>query len=435
MKGKNLVRSLVMSILLASFALGGPAAQAQEAAAPQASPFKDRAEYDAYDKILKAAQAKDNNGAVEAADAYLAAYPESKMLMQVYSIKLGAYQALNNSPKVEETANKILEIDPDNLRAILMLSYLFPRTVNTSDPDLSGKLDKAESTVTKGLEQLEKMQPAANQPPEQFETQRRQTGAILYETDGFVALQKKDYPKAAESLTKSLEANPNNALGFYWLGLAYLTPKPADGSPKATEEYDKGMYAMARSVSLGGSTPLPEALKTSTKDYLAQVYENRHGSRDGFDELLAQSAASPFPAADFHVMTAEELAPEPEPEPEPVPQRELTVKIEELATFDDIQAYLSAGGQKEADTWELLKGATLPLPGKVAAAARTGATTLMVAVSPALAATPGKHDVEVTLAEPLARNLAAGADVNFEGTLDAYTAKPFLLKMIDGKVN
>ena len=432
MKGKNLVRSLLMTILLASFAVGGPVAHAQDASAAQ---WKGgRPEYDAYMAIIQAVQAKDNAKTIEAADKFLGQFPESAQINTVYQAKLQAYQGMNDTAKTEETANKILELDPNNLRAILVLSYLFPRTYNQQQKD-PAKLDKAEATVNKGLEQLEKMQPAANQPPEQFEQQKRQTGAVLYETGGFVALQKEDYAAAQERLMKNLQASPNNALGFYWLGLAYLTPKPSDGSPKPTGEYDKGFWAMARAVSLTGPTALPEALKTSTKDYLDKLYEGRHGSKDGLDELLTKAAAEPSPPADFHVMTAEELAPpEPEPEPEPV-KRELTVKMDDLVTFDDIQSHLTAGGQKEADTWELLKGAGLPLPGKVAKAAASGATTVLVAVTPALWQTPGKYDVELTLAAPLGKALTAGSDVNFEGTLEAYTPKPFLLKMTEGKIN
>jgi hypothetical protein len=158
---------------------------------------------------------------------------------------------------------------------------------------------------------------------------------------------------------------------------------------------------------------------------------------EGLEELLAQSNGSPMPPPGFHIASAEELAPPPEPEPEPEPVRELTVKVEELTDFSKIREYLQAGGLKTEDTWTLLKGAVLPLPGKVISATPAARPTkVLLVVSPELAAAePGVHDVELTLAQPSGRALAAGQEINFEGTLDAYSATPFVLKMIDGNIS
>jgi hypothetical protein len=82
-----------------------------------------------------------------------------------------------------------------------------------------------------------------------------------------------------------------------------------------------------------------------------------------------------------------------------------------------------------------MKGQNLPLPGKVVSATPAARPTkVLLAVNPALAQEPGKHDVELTLAEPHAKALQAGQDVNFEGTWDAYTSDPFVIKIIDGKI-
>jgi tetratricopeptide (TPR) repeat protein len=429
MKVKNLVRFLVAVTLLVSTAAGGLGLtrQAVAQAAPQASPWKDRAEYDMFNAILQQ-QGKDNNQVVELSDKYLAAYPESKVIKQVYELKLAAYQALNNAAKMQETANKLLEIDPANLRAILLLSYMFPRTFDLQDPDKDQKLAKAEENAKKGLEALNAMQPPQGVAPEQFEGQKKQSAAVLNQAIGYVAMQKGDYETAQKELRASSEANANDALNFYWLGRTYLSQKPAD--------YEKGLWAMARAVSITGPTALNDATKAQFKDYLSKAYEARHGSADGLDDLLKQAAATPFPPDGYHIMTAEEMAP-PEPvAPPPPPKRELTVSIDELTDFSKIQSYLTTGGQKEADTWELLKGATLPLPGKVVSATPAAKPTkLLIVVSPELAQQAGKYDVELTLAAPLAKPPAAGATINFEGTLDSYTPKPFLLKMVNGKLD
>jgi len=289
------------------------------------------------------------------------------------------------------------------------------------------KLTAAAEHASKGLTALQALQPPAGVTPQQFEVQKAQSEAVLHQALGFVALEKGDFDTAQRELKQSAESKSDDALGFYWLGRTYLSQKPPD--------YEQGLWAMARSVSISGPTALNDATKAQFRDYLTKAFEARHGSTDGLEDLLAQASAAPFPPPGFHIMTAEEMAPpEPEPEPEP-PPRELTVTVEELVDFGTIRDYLQAGGLKEEDTWALLKGAGLPLPGKVVSATpAANPTTVRVVVSPELALEAGKYDVELTLAAPLGRRLAAGTDVNFEGVLDSYTRNPYLLKMIDGKI-
>ncbi len=170
---------------------------------------------------------------------------------------------------------------------------------------------------------------------------------------------------------------------------------------------------------------------------MSKVYEARHGSTDGLDGVISQAAAAPFPPADFHIKTAEEVAP-PEPQPAPQPaqaQRELTVKPEELSDWTAIQKYLQMGGQKSDDAWEILKGQSLPLPGKVVSATPPNRPkTILMAVAPELQTQEGKYDVEVTLANPLTKPLTKGQDIEVEGKVDSYRAKPFLVKLTDAKV-
>src|SRR5262249_27735688 len=199
---------------------------------------------------------------------------------------------------------KLLEIDPNNLRALILLSYMFPRTFNTSDKDQDAKLDKAMEIGKKGLAAIDALQPPAGMTPEQFKAQKDQSAAVLHTAVGFAALQKKDYATAQTELAASTAASPNDALASYWLGLAYLQAKPA--------EYDKGMWAMAHSTSVTGTTALPESMKGTVKEYLGKVYDARHGSTDGLDDLVGKTASAAAAPDGFHVQTAEEAAP-PEP--------------------------------------------------------------------------------------------------------------------------
>jgi tetratricopeptide (TPR) repeat protein len=403
-------------------------AQAQE------SVWKDRAEYDAYTAIE---QATDQNQRVQLADKYLADYPESKVAERVYALKLQAYQQLNNSQGIEQTAAKLLEINPKNFQALYLLSFLIPRTVNVQDASSRQKVDALAGYAERGLTELASLQMPQGMTAQQFDQQKNQSAAVFHQAAGFVALQKNDYAKAAESLRRSAELNPNDGLTFYWLGSARLSPKPP--------QYDTGIWAMARAIGITGQNALPAPVQQQVRDYLTKVYEARHGSTNGLNDILAQAARAPFPPAGFRVVPLEET-PEYLAEQEAIRQEEARLEtlrqeqarkqqvLEELTTFDAIVKNLQGGGQKGEDTWEILNGQVLPLAGRVVELTAVGSRTVRLAVSPAVAATRGAHDLELTMAAPLAEPLRENQDIQFEGKIDSYTPRPFLMKMSQGKL-
>jgi len=424
----SLVIAAVLTIAMGS-GLFVFAAQAQEA-----SVWKDRAEYDAYTAIE---QATDQNQRVQLADKYLAGYPESKVAERVYALKLQAYQQLNNSQGIEQTAAKLLEINSKNFQALYLLSFLIPRTINVQDASSGQKLDALGGYAARGLTELAALQMPQGMAAEQFEQQKNQSAAVFHQSAGFVALQKKDYAKAAESLRRSAQISPNDGLTFYWLGSSHLSPQPP--------QYDPGIWAMARAVSLTGPNALPGPIQQQVRDYLTKVYEARHGSGDGLDQVLAQASKAPFPPADFHVQTLEET-PEYKAEQEAVRAEEARLEaarlvqerkqkvLEELTTFDIIVKNLQGGGQKGEDTWDILHGQVLPLSGRVVELTAVGTRTVRLAVSPAIAAAGGAHDLELTLSAPLAEPLRKSQDIQFEGKIDAFTPRPFMMKMVEGKM-
>jgi hypothetical protein len=423
--GIRIAAALAMAAVVGLFGL---VAQAQE------SVWKDRAEYDAYTAIE---QATDPNQKVQLADKYLMAYPESKVTERVYALKLQAYQQLNNAPMIEQTGAKLLELNPKNFQALYLMSFLIPRTINVQDGSSSQKLDRLADYAQRGLQELNSLQMPQGMAPAQFEQQKTQSAAVFHQAAGFAALQKKDYAKAAESLKRSAEVNPNDGLTFYWLGSSYLSPQPP--------QHDLGIWAMARAVSVTGPSALPAAIQGQVKDYLNKVYEARHGSAKGLDEVLAQAARAPFPPAGFHVQTLEET-PEFQAEQEYIRQENAKIEADravferkekllaELTTFDVIMKYLQEGGQKGEDTWEILHGQELPLQGRVVDLTAVGSRTVLLAVSPAVASQAGAHDLELTLTAPLAQPLRKAQDIKFTGKVESFRPRPFLLKMTEGKI-
>ena len=436
MKRGNVLSALMMTTFFCGWMLVLPGAlEAQEQGqAQQESPWKDRAEYDAFNAM---AQATDPNQRIELADKYLGEYPETKFGDKVLEFKLQAYQQLNNSELIQETATKLLEVKPDHFHALYLLSYLLPRTINVQDASMSQKLDRAAGYARRGLQEVGNLPQPEGVSAADFQKQKDQATAVFHQTAGFVALQKKNYSQAEQELHRSAEMNPADSLGFYWLGLAYLTPQPA--------KHDLGMWALARAVSITGPSALPPATKTTVQKYLGDVYDARHGSTEGLDEVLAQAASSPFPPPDFHVMTVQE-SPEYIAQQEALRQEELRQEelrqealarealIAELTTFDVIAEYLAGGGEKAAATWEVLEGQNLELPGRVVGDYAVDSRSIRLAVSPAVMGVEGKHDLEVTLSSPLTEPLKRNTDIKVDGKLDSYTSRPFLIRFINGKI-
>jgi TolA-binding protein len=92
-------------------------AQAQAPASPAQAPvIKDPAEYNAY---VGASQQKDPAAEISGLEAFLTQYPNSIMKPQALEILMALYQQ-TNSPKVMDTAQRVLAVNPDNVKALVV---------------------------------------------------------------------------------------------------------------------------------------------------------------------------------------------------------------------------------------------------------------------------------------------------------------------------
>src|SRR5229473_3624387 len=89
-------------------------------AAPQKKEIKDPAEYNAY---VGAVQQQDAAAKVSGLEAFLTQYPNSVMKEDALELLMGAYQGTNNQAKTLETAQKVLAVNPCNIRALALLAY------------------------------------------------------------------------------------------------------------------------------------------------------------------------------------------------------------------------------------------------------------------------------------------------------------------------
>src|SRR5258707_12362456 len=113
--------------------------------APQKKEIKDPAEYNAY---VGAVQQSDPAAKISGLEAFLTQYPNSVMKEDALELLMGTYQQANNQAKVIDTANRLLTVNPDNARALVLLAY---------NERASQKWADAKQHAEKGLQALAKM--------------------------------------------------------------------------------------------------------------------------------------------------------------------------------------------------------------------------------------------------------------------------------------
>jgi len=400
---------VALLLVLANLASGQTAASPQpQASQPQASPaqpqtqkkeIKDPAEYNAY---VGAVQQSDPAAKISGLEAFLTQYPNSVMKEDALELLMGTYQQANNQAKVIDTANRLLAANPNNARALVLLAY---------NERAAQKWADAKQHAERGLQALEKMPKADNVSEADFAKQKTQLAGLLNSVAGFSALQLKDYAEAQKYLRPAVEADPNNVENVYPLALAYLTATPSDDV--------NGLFFIARAANLVSD---PKG-KDSIIKFGRSRYSKYHGTDQGWDDLLAQTKATPLPPAGF---TITQYVP-------PTPQQQAaelvkTKKPEEMS-FAEWELVLSVGTQADQDTvWNALKGKNL----QMAEVAVISASPTKLGLAASVDDIDQKRaDIELTFPAAIPARMVPkeGDKINFEGTPVSYTPSPFVMVM------
>ncbi len=388
--------------------------QAQPAApAPQKKEIKDPAEYNAY---VGAVQQSDPAAKISGLEAFLTQYPNSVMKEDALEILMGTYQQKGDAAKMGDTAQRLLQINPNNVRALALLAFSKRMAALGGQNPLQNLADAAQYGQ-KGLAALQSFAKPDGMSPADFETLKKQMGGIFNAAVGQDALQKKDYPTATKALRAAAEVSPNDFSIVYPLALAYLQSSPSD--------VVNGSWFMARAAALA-----PAQMQAQIEKYGKSQYTKYHGSDQGWSDVLAQAKASTtgLPPDGF---TISQYVP-----PTPAEQAADLVKskkVEEMS-FAEWQLVLSEGKPEDADkVWSVLKGKPLQMAAQVISI--TSPSNLKLAGSgDDVDAKRADIDLTMTAAIPARLMPKEGADFQFEGTPVSYEPKPFVMTMKDGAI-
>jgi hypothetical protein len=382
-----------------------PAAPQPAASQPQQKKeIKDPAEYNAY---VSAVQQADANAKISGLEAFLVQYPNSVMKEDGLELLMGAYQQAGNQAKVIDTANRLLAVNANNVRALVLLAF---------NERAAQKWADAKQHAEKGLQAIPSMTKPDGVSEADFEKQKTQMAALLESVAGFSALQLKDNATAEKDLRAAVEADPNNVENVYPYALACLTATPEDDV--------NGLFFMARAANLvkdpGG--------KAQIIKFGHSKYVKYHGSEDGWNDLLTLTATAPLPPPGFTVK--EYVPPTPAEQAADLVKGKTSDDIKKLS-FADWELVLSAGKPEDQDkVWSVIKGVPLQMEGQVMKASDT---ELQIAESQD-DIDQKRADIVLAMSGTIPAKLMPkeGSDLAFEGTPVSYTPNPFVMNMEKG---
>jgi hypothetical protein len=371
--------------------------------------IKDPAEYNAYQMATTQGDPKAKAAALES---FLQTYPQSVVKKAVLDQLLDAYQAAGDQDKVLSSANRILQVDPSNLKAILF-SVIIKKAQCGKTSDVA-TCDDAGALAQKGLQ----LQQPQGTPPDEWKKMTDAAYPIFHSTVALDDGIKKDWKGAQDEYTKELQLFSEDQSKQAGLQDSLMLAQ-AYSQPGAAQDLVKACYMYARVWDFA-----PAQYKAQIEPKLEYYYKKYHGGLDGLDQLKQQAQASALPPGTLTITAAKSPAEQ---------IHDLIAATPDLNTLAlaDKETVLALGTKDDADKlWALLKDKETQVPGIVISAE---AGTIKVAVTQD-AKDAKVADFIVNLKKPLTEAELKVVQPGFEfktqpqaelvGTYDSYTQVP-----------
>jgi hypothetical protein len=373
--------------------------------------IKDPAEFNAYQMATT-----QTDPATKAADleTFLQTYPQSVVKKAVLDQLVDIYyQNLKDPDKTVSAAGRLLQLDPNNLKAILY-SVLVKKIQCGRNSDAQ-TCDDAAALAHTGLSAPK----PANIADAEWKTLTTAAYPIFHSAIALdYAVSKKDF-KAAEAEYKAElmlytddQTKTTGLVDMLQLAQAYAMPGPG-------QDLVQSVWFFARVWDYA-----PPAYKAQIEPKLDYYYKKYHGAMDGLDSIKQQAMASTFPPGTLVIAPAKSPAEQ---------IHDLIASTPDLSTLalGDKETVLALGTKDDADRlWALMKDKPTPVPGLVIEAT---ASVIKMAV------TQDAKDVKIpdfiiNMKAPLADKdipavgaelgLQSNGQAELDGTYDTYTQIP-----------
>jgi hypothetical protein len=413
------MKKVVLASLLAVAGAVPTALMAQAAAAPAACGADVQMSQDEYTSYNNANTQTTPAAKVAAFEAYLKAFPASCVKTEVLNQILFADSQLGDQAATLNAADRLLAIDPSNLRALTFEVY-YRRADADKLTDVAAKtaaLDKVAAFAQQGLSAAKPATMAAAD----FATLKKATAPTFESAIADDDLTKKDNASAITALKTEIDGDPDDTLkaspvlqDVYVLAQAYYTSTPPD-------------YLNCAWYATRAATYAPDAYKPTIQPLATYCYKKYHGGADGYDAMQAAVKTMLDPTQAFLDSV------KPAPKPADIVAN-LIATTPDLATLalGDKETALQYGKKEDADkVFDSVKGKAVEFPDVTVVSATADQLVLIVSDDAVQAKTP---DFTFNMKEPLKSIPAPGSKVTVDGIYASYTASPLMITMSDGVV-
>jgi hypothetical protein len=371
--------------------------------------IKDPAEFNAYQMATTQSDPKAKASALET---FLTQYPQSVVKKAVLDLLVDTYQSLSDPDHTLSAASRLLQVDPNNMKAIFISVYIKKgQCAKTQDAQTC---DDAAALAHKGL-----ITPKPDGVSDaDWKTQTAATYPVFHSAVAFDdAVSKKDFKGAVAEYTAELmlytddQSKTAGLADTLHLAEAYAQPDAKD--------LVKSIWFYSRAWDFA-----PAGYKATIEKSLEYYYKKYHGDLKGLDDIKSQAALTTFPPGTLKIEAAKTPA-------EQIHDLILNTPDLNSLALADKETVLAVGTKEDADKlWALLKDKPTPVPGIV-----IEATASVVKVAVTQDAKDAKvADFIVNLKTPLADKdipavgfeygLHSKGQAELDGTYDTYTQIP-----------
>ena len=179
-------------------------------------------------------EAKDHTLKVKLGEAFQDKYPTSRYREVVYVNLSNSYQSLGQEDKMSSACEKAIELNPDNVPALVTMTKLLSRRTKADALDAQQKFERAEKLGKHALELLATLTKPESVPEENFVKSKNIALADVHSGLGLVYLQKQRVAESVIELEQATKvSDAPDPVDFYLLGIALQMSKRFDESAAA----------------------------------------------------------------------------------------------------------------------------------------------------------------------------------------------------------